>query len=317
MHITVSKDILSNGDVCGHIDAVELTAYGVIRVVGWCSHKPEILIQSAAGPIPVSHFYKRNRPDAAAYLSSDTPFVGFMAEYFYTGDYPIILKCGDDTDIFIEGSPVVLNSTVVPYDGFFKADAVLHRKDIYGEGPPTTEGHPEIIAFADSLTGPILDFGCGNGFMVDRWLKASVPAKGVEIDRAAIRETLLPGLANAITLYDGSLPLPFGDAEFETVYASEVIEHVPNYLETIEEIARVCRSTFAITVPDMTSLPIGSVNWIVPWHLLEATHVNFFSKPSLERVLKKHFRHLEFFNLGAGTVNGAYMPGSLGCIARK
>jgi len=173
------------------------------------------------------------------------------------------------------------------------------------------------LKLAFLLRPNILDFGCGNGVLVRAYRAAGMDASGIELARPPINETLCPDVAPFIKLYDGSFPLPFADRQFESVIATEVIEHIPDYPTALEEIARVCRSTFAITVPDMTCVPIGRRRGFVPWHLLEATHVNFFNHRSLAKALAPHFRSIRFFQIARGELEGQFMPGSLGAMATK
>jgi hypothetical protein len=45
---------------------------------------------------------------------------------------------------------------------------------------------------------------------------------------------------------------------------------------------RLASEALLITVPDMSAIPRGFPHGVVPWHLLEATHINFFTQHSLE-----------------------------------
>lgn len=319
--VNIDHTLRQHGDAAGitHIDVVEMTSYGIMRVSGWSSD-PEMRVAIRYGDevVNADALYRTNRQDVDAYLGVASSFAGFNAEFRITRPDPFFLKAGAETIYFVNESAVArMRARELDMARLFYGEEVLHRDQVYGEGPPNPNGHPDIIALAMTLKGPILDFGCGTGYMMRRWLDAGVEdVRGIEIDRQAIRDAMPAEMGNRITLYDGVFPLPYEDGEFESVFSSEVIEHVPNYLEAIAEIARVCRGTFTMTVPDMASVPIGSQFNIVPWHLLEATHVNFFNRRSLAKVLDPYFEDLEFFNLGAGMVEGAFIPGSLGCRAR-
>lgn len=50
-------------------------------------------------------------------------------------------------------------------------------------------------------------------------------------------------------LGDG-LNLPFIDMSFDTVVATEIIEHVPNPLQLLKECSRVCRNRLIVTTPN-------------------------------------------------------------------
>lgn len=319
--IKINHTLRRDGDVGGitHIDVIEMTSYGIMRVGGWSSDPDmRVAIRYGDDVIDADAFYRTNRPDVDAYIGVSGSFAGFNAEFRIARTDPFFVKVGSETIYFVNASEVSrIQARELDMRHLYDGEKVLHRDTLYGEGPPNPNGHPDIIALAMTLKGPILDFGCGTGYMMRRWLDAGVEdVRGIEIDRQAIRDAMSPEMGNRITLYDGVFPLPYEDGEFESVFSSEVIEHVPNYLDAIAEIARVCRGTFTMTVPDMASVPIGSQFNIVPWHLLEATHVNFFNRSSLAKVLDPYFEDLEFFNLGAGMIEGAFIPGSLGCRAR-
>ncbi|MER2198501.1 class I SAM-dependent methyltransferase [Methylobacterium brachiatum] len=318
MQIKIHKEIFALSKQRYVIDTIELAPYGIVRVVGWSRQLPTINIIDDAGNQIKASMFRRHREDVAGALDIKDVFTGFSIEFPVNkiGFYRIIAE-GDIIMEIDEEQSRILSAFDPQYNVFFGTDRVLHRDDIYGEGPPAIDGHPEIVALALTLQGPILDFGCGNGHMIDKWTQKGIPAWGIEIDRPAIRSSILSRISDRIKLYDGSLPLPFNNGEFQSVFASEVIEHIPDCSGAIAEIARVCRGTFMITVPDMAAVPIGSVNSIVPWHLLESTHVNFFCRTSLEAILKPFFREFDFYNLAPGTIEDGYMPGSLGCIARK
>ena len=212
---------------------------------------------------------------------------------------------------------MLLNSERADYVALLDDDRVWHRQDVYGEGPPSNCVHPEILKFALLLRPTILDFGCGNGALIREYRRMGMEAFGIELGRPPIRESIQPDVAPFITLYDGTFPLPFADRQFESVIATEVIEHVPDYEMVLSEIARVCRTTFAITVPDMSCIPIGYRTGYVPWHLLESTHVNFFNHRSLRKVLEPHFGSVRLFQIARGDLEGQFMPGSLAAMANK
>jgi hypothetical protein len=45
----------------------------------------------------------------------------------------------------------------------------------------------------------------------------------------------------------------------------------------------------------------------VPWHLLEATHVNFFTPGSLEKVLKRVFSRVKIWEINEWFKPGLHM----------
>jgi hypothetical protein len=76
------------------------------------------------------------------------------------------------------------------------------------------------------------------------------------------------------------------------------LEHIPDYQSAIKDIARLSTGKVILTVPDASAIPVGFHHGAVPWHLLEGTHVNFFTQESLKRALQPHFSQIEFGRIG-------------------
>jgi len=94
------------------------------------------------------------------------------------------------------------------------------------------------------------------------------------------------------------------------VVCCEVLEHIPDWRMALQEIARIGRRAL-ITVPDMSSIPALFPHQVVPWHLLESTHVNFFTQRSLHVALSPIFSRVRFLRLGESWVNGTRVFKSL------
>jgi len=187
---------------------------------------------------------------------------------------------------------------------------VLHREDIYGFGPPMLEADPDVLALARLLPEPILDFGCGSGAMVRALIDAGLEAEGIELQRPGILASMRDDVRPLIKLTDGTFPLPYRDGQFGAVVCSEVLEHVPDFRAALREMARVAPKAL-ITVPDMTAIPTLFPHRVVPWHLLESTHLNFFTQRSLEEALRPLFGRVRFQRLGEFQVNGTRVFTSL------
>ena len=108
----------------------------------------------------------------------------------------------------------------------------------------------------------VLDFGCGagrhafeahrRGAHVVALDRSADETPGVAALLAAMRaggEARVTVLGTAVT--GDSLALPFADAAFDRVVAAEVLEHLPDDLGAMAELARVLRpgGTLAVTVP--------------------------------------------------------------------
>ena len=103
---------------------------------------------------------------------------------------------------------------------------------------------------------------------------------GIELNPLLVKKSLLSEVKPFTNLYSGQFPLPFKDQAFNSVISLEVIEHIPDYEMTIKELARIVKKMI-VSVPDISSIPICCHNSVVPWHISEANHVNFFTQNSL------------------------------------
>jgi SAM-dependent methyltransferase len=300
-------------------DYIDFEPYGTIRICGWSRQTdlPHCEVETYEGILGPSATYRHIRDDVESVLGIKNSFVGFSIEFRARGTDVRRVVFGAQAIDIADRLAALVNSEVPHYVNLLDGDGVLHRGDIYAEGPPSDSVSPQTLKFAFLLQPDVLDFGCGSGALIREYRTAGIEAFGIEIERPAIKDSIRLDVAPFIKLYDGTFPLPFANGQFESVIASEVLEHIPDYTTALSEIARVCRSTLAITVPDMSCLPIGHRKGLVPWHLLEGTHVNFFNHRSLAKALEPHFRTIRFFQLARGEVEGRFMPGSLAAIAMK
>jgi hypothetical protein len=81
--------------------------------------------------------------------------------------------------------------------------------------------------------------------------------------------------------------------------------------------ARLTRDRLILTTPDLSSVPLLFHHQVVPWHILEATHVSFFTQQSLHRALQEHFGKIEIARIGANTINNTVYYTSLMAVCSQ
>lgn len=175
-----------------------------------------------------------------------------------------------------------------------EATRLLHRGDIYGSGPSVHDINPDCIALIRRYLGParrrVLDVGCGFGGYGRALLADGHDWFGVEVKASDCVQLAALGLPHQQV--DGR-SLPFDSASFDDAICIEVLEHTENPTEFLTEIRRVVRRRLLVSVPNVELIPCLHPYAVVPWHLLEADHRNFFSRASLRHLLLPHFGRVE------------------------
>lgn len=174
------------------------------------------------------------------------------------------------------------------------ATRLLHRADIYGSGPSVHAINPDCLALVRRYLAPaprrVLDVGCGFGGYGRALVADGHDWLGVEVKASDCAELAAQGLPHRQV--DGRT-LPFETGAFEDAICIEVLEHTERPDEFLAEIRRAIRRRLIVSVPNVELIPYLHAYAVVPWHLLEADHRNFFSRASLRQLLAGHFRRVE------------------------
>jgi 2-polyprenyl-3-methyl-5-hydroxy-6-metoxy-1,4-benzoquinol methylase len=139
----------------------------------------------------------------------------------------------------------------------------------------------------------LLDVGCGEGVLAQRWARRLLDARLVGIDleedsiQAGWAKHRAPNLEYRV-MEAGTLP--FADGEFELASAIEVLEHLPDPERTVSEMARCAGHHLLVSVPReplwrMLNLARGAY-----WSARGNTpgHLNHWSKRSIVELLSRH-----------------------------
>jgi SAM-dependent methyltransferase len=313
----INKIDYNTGQCC--LDFIKYEPSGIISLEGWSFEETVNNFGLFINEIRVDNFsiFRTLRCDVSISYQSDNKFHGFVIEYSISKSLDrskVIVRYNDEV---IYDKRVSFQITNPHYERLIDSDIVYGRDSIYGYGPPTLDIDLEIVSFLNYyVASKTIDFGCGRGNIVKYLRKGGIEAFGIEIDRKAIRDTLLEEITPYITLYDGSLPLPFGNNEFQWAIAVEVIEHIIEYEKALKELARIA-SHLLITVPDISAIPRCFPANIVPWHLLESTHVNFFTINSFKKCLYRYYKNVKLFKIGRVIVNECSFYNSLVAICSR
>jgi SAM-dependent methyltransferase len=149
----------------------------------------------------------------------------------------------------------------------------------------------------------VLDLGCGLGrhaFEAARRGARVVALDAREEELRGVLATFLamfaageldPDACSAGVVCADALCLPFDDETFDRVIAAEVLEHIPQDMAAMAELARVLRpgGTMAVTVPRCGP---EVVNWLLSdaYHDVAGGHVRIYRRSTLiERLSRRGF----------------------------
>ena len=129
----------------------------------------------------------------------------------------------------------------------------------------------------------VLDVGCGTGVNAEQLRTMGHRVFGVDLSPTAVGGFRKAGFAGAVA--DASTTLPFAEASFDLVFASEVIEHLADGESFLKELRRVLKPGGRL----LLSTP-NSAFWVYRIYALAGRtltevqhpgHVRFYSKRSL------------------------------------
>jgi len=176
--------------------------------------------------------------------------------------------------------------------------------DKYGTGNPIARllqrGFERNLQDLFDSTGPasLLDVGCGEGVLTQRWAAQLAPARvvGIDLDDPLLAaEWERHAAPNLTYVAQRAERLPFADGEFDLVTAIEVLEHVPDPAHTIAEMARCAARHVLVSVPREPLWRALNLARGAYWRQLGNTpgHVNHFSKAAIVSLCARHGEVIE------------------------
>ena len=134
-------------------------------------------------------------------------------------------------------------------------------------------------------TGRILDVGCATGFLLDQARLRGWEVYGVELSAWAVdyakNKLQLPNITLG-ALKEANYPVNF----FDAVILKDVIEHLTDPKETLEEIRRILKPAGIIccNTPDIDSLVSKILG--AKWWGIKQSHIFYFNKNNLSTLFK-------------------------------
>jgi 2-polyprenyl-3-methyl-5-hydroxy-6-metoxy-1,4-benzoquinol methylase len=187
------------------------------------------------------------------------------------------------TGVTVSDSGIVTGNT---YDKYGSSNPVVRR--LMSSFERSLE---ELFGLASP--GSLLDVGCGEGVLVQRWAQRLGDGRVVGIDleeesiQAGWSEHPAPNLEYRVVETE---QLPFADSEFELAAAIEVLEHVPDPERTLAEMSRCAERHLLVSVPREPLWRLLNMARGAYWPALGNTpgHLNHWSRRSFVELLSRH-----------------------------
>jgi SAM-dependent methyltransferase len=171
--------------------------------------------------------------------------------------------------------------------------------DKYGSSNPVVRrlmgGFERTLEELFTLAAPtsVLDVGCGEGVLVQRWAERLGDGRvvGIDLEEESIQvgwlEHAAPNLEYRVMEAEN---LPFADSEFELASAIEVLEHVPDPEHTVSEMARCASRYLLVSVPHEPLWRMLNMARGAYWAALGNTpgHLNHWSRRSFLAMLSRY-----------------------------
>jgi 2-polyprenyl-3-methyl-5-hydroxy-6-metoxy-1,4-benzoquinol methylase len=149
----------------------------------------------------------------------------------------------------------------------------------------------ELFVRADPQS--VLDVGCGEGVLVQRWAQ-QLPERrvvGIDLEEPSIQDGWAQHSApNLDYIVMRAENLPFADHEFDLACAIEVLEHVPDPEHTLAEMARCAERHLLVSVPREPLWRMLNMARGAYWSELGNTpgHLNHWSKRAFVALLSRY-----------------------------
>ena len=151
--------------------------------------------------------------------------------------------------------------------------------------------HPDdgaVEAVIEAKPARLLDVGCGTGELTERFVRAGSDVQAIDISPRMVELTRGRGIDAQIADVES---IPFGDREFDCVFAGWVLYHAPALDRAIAECARVLRPGGRLVASTIAEDNLSEV-----WDLFEDGERQVpvsFNRANGSDLLRRHFARVE------------------------
>jgi ubiquinone/menaquinone biosynthesis C-methylase UbiE len=163
---------------------------------------------------------------------------------------------------------------------------------------------PDIMAALDiQPTDCVLDFGCGSGYMTVEMAKLAAKATGIDVNPHLASIKIPRRLAGRLEYVQTSgTGLPFADATFDRILASEVLPMIPEPGPFLAEITRVLKPGGRLVVVNGLGHPL-----IEQAYAANAPRLAALARRYPDRMPRSYAEYCQRFQAIAGTARTSFM----------
>jgi len=162
----------------------------------------------------------------------------------------------------------------------------------------------KVFSLLDPRKGEIiLDLGCGPGYYTKKIIQKGARVFAVELAKNYLNQAkkFVGENKNVEFLVADATRLPFPKEYFDKVLFTEVIEHIPNYKESLKETKRVLKREGVLVISTPSKFSPLNLAYSLKRKLKHYTfneHVHEFTSAEFKKVVGQYFRieRLEFVN---------------------
>jgi SAM-dependent methyltransferase len=181
-------------------------------------------------------------------------------------------------------NPLLVGWEYASEERFAKRNAIFHSL-LDGSNPE----HVAYDAVAEKKPKRVLDVGCGLGQITERFAKElGADVQAIDLSPRMVALTRDRGIDAKV---GDAEHLPFGDGEFDCVFAGWVLYHVPGLEQAVSECARVLRPGGRLVASSFFENNMSEL-----WALLEGIGPRdplTFSHTNGAEILRRHFASVE------------------------
>lgn len=154
----------------------------------------------------------------------------------------------------------------------------------------------EAILFYERINkmkGPILDFGCGDGFFASTIFKKKSIDVGLDLPSSRMSEAPITKIYKNLKTYEGTT-IPYRTGTFGTIISNCVFEHIPNIKKSVQEMKRVNKKNGLLMTTVMCTSWSGNLKggklfgaWYIDWFNGFQHHDSLLSKKQWITLFKK------------------------------